>query len=202
VGPNILLLWLSACGIMTSMKNEEAIFAGGCFWCTEALFKSLKGVISVTSGYSGGSVENPSYERVSSGNTGHAESVKIEFNPDVISYEDLLTVFFNTHNPTTVNRQGDDVGTQYRSAIFYMNNAQKIVAEKFIAKLIESKAYDKQIVTEVNPFTKFYPAENYHQNYYKQNKNAPYCEIIIAPKIEKLQKRFSVLLKNANQNKT
>ena len=184
------------------MKNEKAIFAGGCFWCTEALFKSLRGVVSVTSGYSGGDLENPSYERVSDGATGHVEAVKIEFSPDIILYEDLLTVFFNTHNPTTLNRQGDDVGTQYRSAIFYTNDAQKIAAEKFIIELTESKAYDKPIVTEIKPFTKFYPAENYHQNYYEQNKSAPYCEIVIAPKIEKLQKRFSMLLKKANQNKT
>jgi peptide-methionine (S)-S-oxide reductase len=184
------------------MKNEEAVFAGGCFWCTEALFKSLKGVISVTSGYSGGSMENPSYEKVSGGATGHAEAIKIEFNPNVISYGDLLTVFFNTHNPTTLNRQGDDVGTQYRSVIFYTSDAQKIAAEKFVAELTESKAYDKPIVTEIKPFAKFYPAESYHQNYYEQNKNAPYCEIVIAPKIEKLQKRFSALLKNANQNRT
>ncbi len=179
--------------------EEEAIFGGGCFWCTEALFKSLRGVTSVTSGYTGGQGENPSYERVSGGTTNHAEAVKITFDPNVISYEDLLAVFFNTHDPTTMNRQGADVGTQYRSGIFYTTEAQKLAAEKLIKELTESKAYDRPIVTEVVPLTVFYPAESYHQNYYERNKGAAYCEIVIEPKLEKLQKRFAALLKDARQ---
>lgn len=176
------------------MTKEIAIFAGGCFWCTEALFKSLKGVLSVTSGYTGGTKEDATYEKVSSGETGHAESVKIEYNRDLISFSDLLAVFFNTHDPTTLNRQGADTGTQYRSAIFYTSEEQKEVAEKLIQELEDTKSYDKPVVTSLEPFTEFFPAEDYHKDYYERNKNAPYCEIVIAPKLEKLNERFKKLI--------
>lgn len=177
-------------------KNiQSAVFAGGCFWCTEAVFQDLKGVISVMPGYTGGSMDNPTYERVSGGNTGHAEAIKIDFDQDIINYDDLLSVFFNTHDPTTLNRQGNDVGTQYRSAIFYTNEEQKIKAENIIKELNHNKAYDKPVVTEVKKFERFFEAEDYHKNYYKNNKQAGYCQIIIAPKLEKLQKRFNNLIK-------
>lgn len=175
-------------------KIETAVFAGGCFWCTEAIFQSLKGVKSVMSGYTGGTVPNPTYEQVSDGNTGHAEAIKIEFDPTVISYGDLLTVFFNTHDPTTVNRQGADIGTQYRSAIFYANEEQKKTAENTITELNNAKAYDNPVVTEVKPLTYFYEAEEYHRDYYKNNKSQSYCQLVIAPKLEKMQKRFKELL--------
>lgn len=174
---------------MTERKSEQtAIFAGGCFWCTEALLKNLKGVISAEPGYTGGQTENPTYEAVCNGDTGHAEAVKIEYDPSVISYGELLSVFFNTHDPTTLNRQGNDVGTQYRSAVFYTSDEQKKEAEKLIVELNESKAYDTPVVTEVVPLTKFYPAENYHHDYYERNKDKPYCQLVIAPKLAKLQK--------------
>jgi len=174
---------------------ESAIFGGGCFWCTEAIFKSLKGIISVMPGYSGGTKDNPTYEEVSSGSTGHAEAIKIDFDPKYISYGDLLAIFFNTHDPTTLNRQGDDVGTQYRSVIFYTSDSQKKEAENLIKELEQNKAYDKPIVTEVVPFTKFFEAEDYHKNYYEAHKDEPYCQIVIAPKLEKLNKKFSDLVK-------
>ncbi|MCX6716880.1 MAG: peptide-methionine (S)-S-oxide reductase MsrA [Candidatus Taylorbacteria bacterium] len=173
-----------------------AVFAGGCFWCTEAVFLSLRGVISAEPGYSGGTKENPTYEEVSSGKTGHAESIKITFNSKIILYEDLLTVFFFTHDPTTLNRQGNDVGSQYRSIIFYTDTEQKKVAEEYIKKLTEEKAYDRKIVTEIQPFKEFYLAEDYHKNYYEHHKDDRYCELIITPKIEKLEKKFASLLKN------
>ena len=172
-----------------------AIFANGCFWCTEAVFVSLKGVHSVVSGYTGGKVVNPTYEHVSDGNTGHVEAIRIEYDPTVISYDDLLAVFFNTHDPTTLNRQGNDVGTQYRSAIFYATDEQRLKAETLIKELNDTKAYDKPVVTEVKKLETFYPAENYHQGYYRNHKDQPYCQIVIAPKLEKLEKRFAVLLK-------
>ncbi len=175
--------------------KEVAIFANGCFWCTEAIFTMLKGVSSVVSGYIGGTIKNPTYEQVCGGATGHAEAIKIEYDPSIISYDDLLAVFFNTHNPTTLNRQGNDVGTQYRSAIFYANGEQKDKAEALIRELNEAKAYDRPIVTEVVPLSEFYSAEVYHQEYYKKYKDQPYCEIIIAPKLEKLQEQFAKLLK-------
>lgn len=175
--------------------SEIAVFAGGCFWCTEAIFQSLKGVKSVMPGYTGGSLKNPTYEQVNTGKTGHAEAVKIEFDPSVISYEDLLTVFFNTHDPTSLNRQGADVGTDYRSAIFFSSPEQEERARGFIRELLEKKAYDKPIVTEVSPLGEFFPAEDYHRDYYKMNQGNPYCEIVIVPKLERLQKRFGELLK-------
>lgn len=176
-------------------NTEIAVFAGGCFWCTEALFKSLKSVISAIPGYTGGNTDNPSYEEVSGGKSGHAEAVKIEYDPSVISYEDLLSVFFNTHDPTELNRQGADVGPQYRSAIFYTSPEQKKTAENLIEELGRKEAYDKPVVTKVEPFKRFFEAEDYHKNYYESHKDAPYCQIVIAPKLEKLNERFTNLLK-------
>lgn len=180
-------------------KIEIAVFGGGCFWCTEAIFARLKGVKSVMPGYAGGDKENPTYDQVSGGRTGHAEVIKIEFDPAVISYKDLLTVFFFEHDPTTLNRQGADTGTQYRSVIFYDSAKQRNEAEKFIKLLEGEKAYDKPIVTEVKPLTNFYTAETYHKDYYERNRNTTYCELIITPKIEKLEKRFSQLLSVKNK---
>lgn len=177
-------------------KTETATFAGGCFWCTEAIFKRLKGVVSVTPGYSGGTVENPSYEEVCTGRTGHAEAIQIEFDPEKISYDVLLQVFFHTHNPTTLNQQGADVGTQYRSSIFYHNEEQKKEAENAIQDLTKENVYKEPIVTEVVPFTKFYEAENYHENYYDRNRNNPYCTFVIDPKLAKLLKEFRSHVKN------
>jgi len=178
-----------------SDKIEKAVFGGGCFWCTEAIFMRLNGVESVESGYAGGTVDNPSYEQVSMGNTGHAESIQIEFDPNVIKYEDLLNVFFATHDPTTLNRQGNDVGTQYRSAVFYTTPQQKQTAEEFIKKLEDEGIYDNPIVTEVSALDKFWPAESYHRRYYDQNQNKPYCQLVISPKISKLRAKFAPLLK-------
>lgn len=179
------------------MENtrEFAILGGGCFWCTEAIFENLRGVYSVTSGYTGGTTKNPTYEEVSSGTTGHAEAVKIEFNPEEISYHDLLTVFFASHDPTTPNRQGNDVGPQYRSSLFYVSEAQKTEAEEFIRKLKETDPHGKPIVTEVTPFDMFYEAESYHKNYFRNNPQQAYCQVIIEPKVLKLQKEFAQLLK-------
>jgi peptide-methionine (S)-S-oxide reductase len=178
------------------MKTEQAIFGGGCFWCTEAVFKMLRGVSAVCPGYSGGKLPNPTYEQVCNGNTGHAECVRIEYDPAQVKYESLLTVFFGSHDPTTRNRQGNDVGTQYRSVIFYTTPEQKAVAEKFIADINASNPNGKPIVTEVVPLEKFYPAESYHEDYFARNKGNPYCEIIINPKLEKVQKEFAELLNN------
>ncbi len=176
--------------------KETAVFGGGCFWCTEAVFKMLRGVSSVGPGYAGGTTANPTYEHVSSGNTGHAECIKIEFNPNEIKYRDLLTVFFGSHDPTTVNRQGNDIGTQYRSVIFYTTPEQKEIAEKFIAELNDSAKEGLKIVTEVMPLDTFWPAENYHADYYANHKEAPYCQLVINPKLEKVQKEFANLLKS------
>ena len=180
---------------MSQNKTEIAVFGGGCFWCTEAIFKSLKGVTSVTSGFTGGRTLSPSYEQVSSGNTGHIESIKIEFDPAMISYDDLLSVFFNTHDPTTLNRQGNDVGEQYSSAIFYSNEEQKSKAESLIKELSDSKAYEDPIITAVKPLGEFYPADESHKDFYDKNKGSPYCEIVIEPMLDKLKKRFAELLK-------
>ncbi|MDR3558748.1 MAG: peptide-methionine (S)-S-oxide reductase MsrA [Candidatus Pacebacteria bacterium] len=180
---------------MNKENIKAAVFANGCFWCTEAVFSMLKGVQKVVPGYAGGDVPNPTYEQVSGGATGHAEAIQITYDPTVISYDDLLAVFFNTHDPTTLNRQGNDIGTQYRSAIFYADNEQMKKAEALVKELNEKKAYDKSIVTEVRPLQKFYEAEDYHHDYYEHNKSAPYCQLVIAPKLEKLQKRFAQLLK-------
>ena len=167
-------------------KKETATLAGGCFWCTEAIFEKLKGVTKVTPGYGGGWVENPTYEQVCGGKTGHAESIQMEFNPEIISLNTLLDIFFHLHDPTTVNRQGNDVGPQYRSAIFYHSLQQKETTQKIIKQLQDSGKYPERIVTEVVPFKNFYPAEDYHQNYYQRNTSQPYCQVIIDPKINKL----------------
>ncbi len=169
---------------------EKATFGGGCFWCTEAVFKRVKGVALVTSGYCGGEKDNPDYEEVSSGNTGHAESVQIEFDPAIISFEKLLEIFWATHDPTTMNRQGNDAGTQYRSVIFYHSDKQKGEALKSKEDLGKKKVYSDPVVTEILPFEKFYTAEEYHQNYYDANMTYPYCSIIISPKIKKLLEKF------------
>lgn len=176
------------------MKTEKAIFGGGCFWCTEAVFKMLKGVKSVMPGYAGGTVANPTYEQVCTGRTGHAEAVEIEYDPALVSFETLMTVFFATHDPTTLNRQGADVGTQYRSAIFYTTPEQKTAAEKYIADLNASSEMGAPIVTEVSPLDMFYAAEEYHRDYYNRNKNQGYCQVVINPKLEKVQKKFAELL--------
>ena len=181
---------------MDNKKTETAIFAGGCFWCTEAFFTDLKGVEKVTSGYIGGKTENPTYKEICSGNTGHAEAIKIEFDPDEVGYEDLLEIFFATHDPTTLNRQGADVGTQYRSEIFYTTEAQKSSAENFIKLLTDQNIYDKKIVTKVSKASVFYPAEDYHQDYYAQNPNQPYCSAVITPKLDKLKKNYKSKLKS------
>jgi len=174
---------------------EIAVFGGGWLWCTEAIFSELKGVSRVAPGYAGGTTPNPTYEAVCSGKTGHAEVTRIEFDPGQISFKDLLTVFFATHDPTTLNRQGNDVGTQYRSAIFSTTDAQKSDAEAFIKQLTESDPGGKQIVTEVKPLDKFYEAEDYHHEYFKNNPAQPYCQVIIEPKVQKLEKQFAELLK-------
>ena len=179
-----------------SEKIDTATFGTGCFWCTEALFEELKGVLKVTSGYSGGQVENPTYKQVTSGETGHAECVQIQYEPEKISYDELLEVFFQVHDPTTLNRQGADEGTQYRSAIFYHDNEQKEKATFYKNEVDKCGAYNKSIVTEIAPATKFYVAEDYHQEYYANNKNSnPYCAVVIRPKLEKLQKVFASKLK-------
>lgn len=170
--------------------QEVATLAGGCFWCTEAIYQRIKGVVSVVSGYTGGTQENPTYEQVGSGKTGHAEAVQITFDPAVTPFAEVLDIFFHLHNPTQMNRQGSDVGTQYRSAIFYHTEEQKRIAEEIKSKIDASGDYKDPIVTEITPFTKFYPAEDYHKNYYNQNTKAPYCMLIINPKLEKLAKEY------------
>lgn len=177
-------------------KNKIAVFGGGCFWCTEAVYRELKGVISVMPGYAGGTVQNPTYEQVCGGNTGHAEVIKIEYDPSLISYEDMLTVFFATHNPTTLNRQGDDIGSQYRSIILYADEDQKTEAGDFMKKLDES---GEKVVTELKPLESFYAAEGYHRQYYLKNSDAPYCRVVINPKLEKLKDRFYSLLKTSEK---
>jgi peptide-methionine (S)-S-oxide reductase len=180
---------------MEIVENKEiAIFGGGCFWCTEAVFKMLRGVFSVLPGYAGGTTKNPTSSQVSTGVTGHVECVKVEFNPKEISYIDLLTVFFASHDPTSLNKQGNDVGTQYRSVVFYTTPEQKTVAEMFIKELNDSSQLGKAIVTTIEPLTIFYVAENYQHDFYENNKQAPYCQIIINPKLDKVQKQFAHLL--------
>jgi peptide-methionine (S)-S-oxide reductase len=181
---------------MNDPESKGAVFGGGCFWCTEAVFDELRGVKSVVSGYAGGSTKNPTYEEVCGGRTGHAEVIKIEFDPGEIAFKDLLTVFFATHDPTTLNRQGNDVGTQYRSAILYANEEQKREAEAFIKELNDSKAFGKPVVTTLEPLGEFYEAEDYHQKYYANNPYQPYCQYLIPPKLNKLHKQFGALLKS------
>lgn len=173
---------------------ETTTLGSGCFWCTEAVFQQLKGVKSVTSGYSGGPVENPTYQQVSTGRTGHAEVCQIVFDPEQISYAEILEVFFSTHDPTTPNRQGHDVGTQYRSVIFYHSDEQKETAERIKKEFDEKKTWKNPIVTEIVPFQKFFKAEDYHQNYFRNNPNQGYCQLVIAPKLNKFEKNFKLML--------
>ncbi len=176
-------------------KTEIATLGGGCFWCIEAIYERVRGVIKVTSGYSGGHVENPTYEQVSTGTTGHAEAVQIEFDPTVISYNEILDIFWQIHDPTQLNRQGNDIGPQYRSVIFYHDERQKEIALKSKAELEKENIFDKPIVTEITAFKRFYPAESYHKNYYDRNSDEPYCQLVITPKLQKFKKHFSEYLK-------
>jgi len=169
---------------------QTATFGGGCFWCTEAVFQTLKGVKRVVSGYMGGELKHPTYMEICNGDTGHAEVIQIEFDENLISFNELLLVFFKTHNPTTLNRQGNDIGTQYRSVVFYENNDQKALAEAMIKDLTDQKVFEAPIVTEVSPIDEFYEAEDYHQNYFKQNQNKPYCAFVIQPKLNKFISDF------------
>jgi peptide-methionine (S)-S-oxide reductase len=198
----VLLCFTSYAGVAQNNKpqsmNEQlqmATLGSGCFWCTEAFFLRLKGVESVVSGYTGGKVKNPTYREVCTGTTGHAEVVQVKFNPKVISYEEILEVFWNTHDPTTLNRQGADEGPQYRSAVFYHNEEQKKIAEQYKDQLNKSGVFKNSIVTEITPFSIFYPAEDYHQNYYALNANQGYCQYVIRPKIEKFNKQYAAKLK-------
>lgn len=179
---------------------EKATFAGGCFWCTEAIFKRLKGVVSVLPGYSGGDVPNPTYEQVCEGTTGHAEAIQLEFDPKTIPFEKLLEVFFYTHDPTTPNQQGNDIGTQYRSVVFYHNEVQKKLALSLIDRLENEKVYTKPIVTTVEPFKNFYVAEDYHRNYFDRNQGAPYCHYTIATKVHKLLEKYEKEVKDEYRN--
>lgn len=205
----ILSLCLSACGQQktskqtvnneknnkTSMKTEKITFGSGCFWCTEAIFEQVKGVIKVTSGYSGGHIENPTYEQVCEKNTGHAEVCQLDYDPTMVTVDELLEIFWQTHDPTTLNRQGNDVGPQYRSVVFYHNALQQERAELFKKELDKSGAYDAPIVTTIEPYTNFYVAENYHQDYYNRNGKEPYCYFVIRPKLEKFEKAFKNKMK-------
>jgi peptide-methionine (S)-S-oxide reductase len=186
--------------VLKNKELETATFGAGCFWCVEAIFQRLEGVISVTSGYSDGTTKNPTYEEVCTGKTGHAEVTQIVYDPQNISYEELLEVFWSTHDPTTLDRQGNDVGTQYRSVIFYHNEKQKKLAEEYKKKLDVTGAFDKPIVTEISPFKDFYKAEDYHQNYYNLNTSQPYCMFVVEPKLEKFKKVFKSKLKSGNNN--
>ncbi|MGE0589793.1 MAG: peptide-methionine (S)-S-oxide reductase MsrA [Cyclobacteriaceae bacterium] len=180
-----------------SPQKDKAVvtFGAGCFWCTEAVFLNVNGVEKVVSGYSGGKVKNPSYREICTGTTGHAEVTQITYDPSVVTYEELLEVFWNTHDPTTLNRQGADVGTQYRSVIFYKTDDERKVAEDYKKQLDESGIFKSSIVTEISPLTNFYPAEDYHQNYYELNPNQGYCQYVIRPKVEKFKKQFADKLK-------
>jgi len=181
--------------IMDIKGLEVATFGSGCFWCSEAIFERLNGVVKVVSGYSGGTIKNPTYEQVCSDTTGYAEVIQISYDPKIISFDELLEVFWKTHDPTTLNKQGNDVGSQYRSVVFYHNEEQKRLAEKYKEELNKSGAWDKPIVTEISPFTNFYSAENYHQNYFDNNPAQPYCSFVITPKVEKFEKVFKDRLK-------
>jgi len=178
-----------------SRQRELATLGGGCFWCMEAIFTELRGVERVDSGYCGGKVENPTYEQVSTGTTGHAESVQITFDPTVISYKELLLIFFTTHDPTTLNRQGEDIGSQYRSVIFYHNEQQKAIAQQVIKEIAEEEIWDSPIVTQVEPFKAFYKAEDYHAEYFKRHPEQAYCRLIIAPKVAKVRQLYRSKLK-------
>lgn len=180
---------------MNTINTDTATFAAGCFWCVEEQLKQLKGVEKVISGYTGGKLKNPTYNEVCSGLTGHTEACNVIFNPEIITYDELLAAFFQTHDPTQLNRQGNDVGTQYRSAIFYHNEEQKKLADYYIQKLNEEEAYTSPIVTEVSPYSAFYEAEEYHQDYYENNSQKPYCQMVIKPKLDKFRKVFKEKLK-------
>ena len=181
------------------MQTELATFGNGCFWCTEAVFQQINGVLKVTSGYSGGTMENPDYKTVCSGSTGHAECLQIEFDVDTVSYDQLLAVFWKTHDPTTLNRQGNDIGTQYRSIIFYHNETQHEIASAYKQQLDQSGIYPAPIITEIEPMVIFYPAELYHQNYFNTNgDHVPYCQFVVRPKIEKFKKEFKMMLREGN----
>lgn len=179
-------------------KTEKAVLGNGCFWCTEAIFQLLDGVQSVKSGYSGGQTENPDYKSVCSGETGHAECLEIIFDPARISFRELLQVFFETHDPTTLNRQGNDVGTQYRSVIFFMDDEQETMARSYIKELDENKSYAKPVVTTLEKFTRFYPAEQYHQNYFLENGTASYCQFVVRPKVDKFKRHYAGNLKKTH----
>lgn len=183
--------------VLFSVKTDTVTFGNGCFWCTEAIFQQVDGVLKVESGYSGGHVENPSYKEVCTGTTGHAECLNIIYDPAKVTYDELLEIFWQTHDPTTLDRQGNDEGPQYRSVIFYHNQEQKDVAEKYKAALDKSGAFSGPIVTTFEPFTKFYKAENYHQNYYNENGTQPYCQFVVRPKVEKFRKVFKDKLKRS-----
>ena len=201
----LLFVWIQAYGqdktkkenqMANNNKLELATFGSGCFWCVEAIFQRVEGVEKVVSGYSGGHVKNPAYKEVCQGTTGHAEVCQLSYDPDIVSFEELLEVFWQTHDPTTLNRQGNDVGTQYRSAIFYHNDQQKALAKKYKMKLDESGIFNDPIVTEIKAFKKMYVAEDYHQNYFNENGSQPYCSLVIQPKIDKFNKVFKDKLKN------
>lgn len=179
----------------SNTRLDTATFGAGCFWCVEAVFQDLEGVKSVASGYSGGKIKNPTYREVCSGLTGHAEVIQIAYNPDKISFDELLEVFWQTHDPTTLNQQGADRGTQYRSVVFYHNEEQKLLAEKYKKALNDSQAFANPVVTEISPFTEFYKAEDYHQNYFNENGEEPYCRMVIKPKVDKFKKVFKDKLK-------
>ncbi len=193
---NLAIILLLTISMKTTAKQlEKATLGGGCFWCTEAVYLELNGVTEVKPGYSGGHIKNPTYKEVTSETTGHAEVVLIQFDPEIISYPEILEVFFATHDPTTLNRQGNDVGTQYRSAIFYHSEKQKEIANQIIEELEKEKVFDDSIVTEVTKFDAFYIAEDYHINYFARNKNQPYCQFVVAPKVDKFRKVFKDKIK-------
>ena len=175
--------------------TQVATLGGGCFWCMEAVFTELNGITKVESGYSGGSVANPTYEQVCTGSTGHAEVIQITFDSQIVSYKEIVQIFFTMHDPTTLNRQGDDIGTQYRSVIFYHDNEQRLIAQKVIEKISAARIYDQPIVTQVEPFIAFYKAEDYHQEYFRKNPQQPYCRVVIAPKVAKLRAHYFQKLK-------
>ena len=187
---------MSGSDFKNDSNTETAVFGAGCFWCVEAIYQRVNGVTDIESGYAGGHVQDPTYRQVTTGKTGHAEVIKLEYDPSVISFEELLEVFWHTHNPTTLNRQGADVGTQYRSAIFYLTEEQKEVAEKSLEKTDASDLWEDQIVTEITPLSNYSTAEDYHQNYFNNNPNAGYCSVVIAPKLAKFKKDFPHLLQD------
>jgi len=192
IGRRLIKIYLK---LFMNKNLETATLAGGCFWCTEAIFKRLEGVVSVLPGYAGGTVENPTYEEVSLGNTGHAETIQIKFDPEKISFNKILDVFWHTHDPTTINRQDNDIGPQYRSVIFYHGTEQKEIAEKSKTEIMKEGIFKKPIVTEIKPFTNFFLAEDYHKNYFEKHKDALYCSLVISPKLHKLSEKYKGDLK-------